>query len=503
MQQNKKMGKIMKLSNQTLSQLPEAVVVPNYDRNQLKTKIVHLGFGAFHRAHQAVFADILAAEHGSDWGYCEVNLIGGEKQIADLKEQNYLFSVCEMSYDNWSTRVVGVAKEALHADIDGIAKILEVMTRPEIAIISITVTEKGYCYLPATASIDINNVLIQHDIDNPTHPKSVPGVIVEALRIRKEKGLKPFSVMSCDNMPENGHVTRNVVLALAKIRDANLSQWIEKNVSFPSTMVDRIVPAVTPDTITKIQKQLGGIDDPAGVAGEPFKQWVIEDNFVAGRPEWQKSGAELVNDVLPYEEMKLRMLNGSHSFFAYLGYLAGYLHIDECMQDPHYVKAARHLMLQEQATTLRVKGVNLSVYADSLLDRYRNTGLKHRTWQIAMDGTLKLPQRMLDSVRYHLANNTPFDCLALGIAAWMRYVSGINDNGKNIEISDPAAEQLKELVSNSPDNEERVKALLSLTHVFGNDLSNNQHFIVQVTNAYLSLRDKGAKQTVQQLAQSF
>ena len=180
----------MKLSNQTLSQLPEAVVVPNYDRNQLKTKIVHLGFGAFHRAHQAVFADILAAEHGSDWGYCEVNLIGGEKQIADLKEQNYLFSVCEMSYDNWSTRVVGVAKEALHADIDGIAKILEVMTRPEIAIISITVTEKGYCYLPATASIDINNVLIQHDIDNPTHPKSVPGVIVEALRIRKEKGLK-------------------------------------------------------------------------------------------------------------------------------------------------------------------------------------------------------------------------------------------------------------------------------------------------------------------------
>lgn len=493
----------MRLSNQTLSQLPKEVVVPTYDRSNLKTKIVHLGFGAFHRAHQAVFADILAAEHNSDWGYCEVNLIGGEKQIEDLKQQDFLFSVCEMAYDNWRTRVVGVAKEALHADIDGIDKILAVMVRPEIAIVSITVTEKGYCYLPSTASIDTNNTLIQYDINNPTKPKTVPGVIVEALRLRKEKGLKPFTVMSCDNMPENGHVTRNVVLALAKQRDQNLADWIDKNVTFPSTMVDRIVPAVTPETMEKIHKQLGGIEDPAGVAGEPFRQWVIEDNFVAGRPDWQKAGAELVNDVLPYEEMKLRMLNGSHSFLAYLGYLAGYLHIDECMQDPNYVKAARHLMLQEQATTLRVKGVDLQAYANSLLDRYRNTGLKHRTWQIAMDGTLKLPQRMLDAIRFHLANNTPFDCLALGVAGWMRYVSGTDDAGNSIDVSDPSVDKLKQLVTTSSDNEERVLALLSLTHVFGDDLANNQCFIDKVTKAYLLLRDLGAKSTVQQLINDY
>ncbi|OCG23971.1 D-mannonate oxidoreductase [Gilliamella sp. wkB108] len=492
----------MRLSNQTISQLPKEVVVPTYDRSNLKTKIVHLGFGAFHRAHQAVFADILATEYNSDWGYCEVNLIGGEKQIEDLKAQDFLFSVCEMSYDNWRTRVVGVAKEALHADVDGITKILAVMTRPEIAIVSITVTEKGYCYLPASASIDTNNLLIKHDIENPTQPKTVPGVIVEALRLRKEMGLKPFTVMSCDNMPENGHVTRNVVLALAKQRDPSLADWIDQNVTFPSTMVDRIVPAVTPETMQKIQKQLGGIEDPAGVAGEPFKQWVIEDNFVAGRPEWQKAGAELVNDVLPYEEMKLRMLNGSHSFFAYLGYLAGYLHIDECMQDPNYVKAARHLMLQEQATTLRVKGVDLQVYADTLLERYRNTGLKHRTWQIAMDGTLKLPQRMLDSIRFHLANQTSFDCLALGVAAWMRYVSGKDDAGNTIDISDPAVDKLTALVLASQDNQERVTALLSLNHVFGEDLSHNQYFIDKVTKAYLSLRDIGAKKTVARLCQS-
>ncbi|QYN42646.1 mannitol dehydrogenase family protein [Gilliamella sp. ESL0443] len=493
----------MRLSNQTLSQLPKEVVVPTYYRSKIKTKIVHLGFGAFHRAHQAIYADILAAQYDSDWGYCEVNLIGGEAQIQDLKQQDCLFSVCEMSYDNWNTRVVGIAKEALHADVDGIQKVLDVMTRPEIAIVSITVTEKGYCYLPSTASIDTNNPLIIHDITNPHTPKSVPGVIVEALRLRKEQGLKPFTVMSCDNMPENGHVTRNVVLALAKQRDESLAQWIEENVTFPSTMVDRIVPAATPETMAKIKKQLGGIDDPAGIAGEPFRQWVIEDNFVAGRPEWQKAGAELVNDVLPYEEMKLRMLNGSHSFFAYLGYLAGYMHIDECMQDPNYVKAARHLMLNEQATTLRVKNVDLSAYADSLLDRYRNTGLKHRTWQIAMDGTLKLPQRMLDSVRYHLANGTPFDCLALGIAAWMRYVSGVDDSGNVIEVCDPAAEKLKEFVLNSSDNQDRVNALLSLKHVFGEDLPQNPLFIAQVTKAYHSLRDIGAKETVKQITQNF
>lgn len=493
----------MRLSNQTLSQLPQQVVVPNYDRNKLKTKIVHLGFGAFHRAHQAVYADILASEQGSDWGYCEVNLIGGEKQIEDLKQQDYLFSVCEMSYDDWSTRVVGVVKQALHADVDGISKVLEVMTRPEIAIVSITVTEKGYCYLPTTASIDTHNELIKYDIANPTKPKTVPGVIVEALRLRQEKGLPAFTVMSCDNMPENGHVTRNVVLALAKMRDAKLAQWIEENVSFPSTMVDRIVPAATNQTMEKIQQQLGGIDDPAGIAGEPFKQWVIEDNFVAGRPQWQKAGAELVNDVLPYEEMKLRMLNGSHSFLAYLGYLGGYRHIDECMQDANYVKAARHLMLQEQAPTLKVKGVDLQAYADSLLDRYRNTGLKHRTWQIAMDGTLKLPQRMLDSIRYHLAHNTAFDCLALGVAAWMRYVSGIDDAGHLIEVCDPSVDKIKALVANSADNHERVKALLSLTHVFGEDLTNNSKFIDQVTDAYISLRNIGAKQTVEKLAQNF
>lgn len=492
----------MKLCDNSLSQLPQEVKIPTYDKDHIQTRIVHLGFGAFHRAHQAVYADILASQYESNWGYCEVNLIGGEQLITDLKAQDYLYSVCEMSYDNWDTRVIGVMKEAYHADIDGIEKIIEVMTRPEIAIISITVTEKGYCYLPSTASIDRNNSLIMHDLEHPSKPKSLPGVIVEALRLRRERKLAPFTVMSCDNMPENGHVTRNVVLALAKEHDESLATWINENVTFPSTMVDRIVPAITPETMAKIEQQLGGITDQVAIAGEPFKQWVIEDNFVHGRPQWEKAGAQLVKNVLPYEEMKLRMLNGSHSFLAYLGYLAGYQYIDECMQDANYVKAARHLMLQEQATTLKVKDVDLVAYADSLLNRFRNTGLKHRTWQIAMDGTLKLPQRMLDSIRYHLINNTSFDCLALGVAGWMRYVSGKDDAGKPIELSDPSSDKLKTIVSHSQDDQSRVRALLSLNYVFGDDLPHNDNFVNAVTKAYLILKDKGAKQAIAELVQS-
>ncbi|MCL2896356.1 mannitol dehydrogenase family protein [Brenneria tiliae] len=486
----------MNLSPSNLHRLSQGTIIPEYDRNLLKTRIVHLGFGAFHRAHQAVYADQLAAGHGSDWGYCEVNLIGGERQIADLRQQDLLYSVCEMSGSHWHGRIVGVVRQALHGEEDGIDSVLTAMAQPDIAIVSLTVTEKGYCYLPSSASIDTNHPLIQHDLAHPRQPRSAPGAIVEALRLRREKSLKPFTVMSCDNMPNNGSVTRNVVLALAQAQDAALATWIADNVSFPSTMVDRIVPAVTPETLEKIAQVIGGIQDPVGIACEPFRQWVIEDNFVAGRPAWEKVGAELVTDVLPYEEMKLRMLNGSHSFLAYLGYLAGYQYIDECMQDSDYVRAARQLMLDEQATTLRVENVDLAAYAESLLERYRNTGLKHRTWQIAMDGTLKLPQRMLDSIRVHLARGESFDLLALGVAGWMRYVGGVDDRGQPIDVSDPLREKLARLVAQSEDGQGRVRALLSLRDVFGNDLPADPVFMQQLAEAYRLLQTHGAKKSV-------
>ncbi|WP_310606884.1 mannitol dehydrogenase family protein [Buttiauxella brennerae] len=475
--------------------LSAKAILPTYDRNKLVSRIVHLGFGAFHRAHQAVFTDILANEQGSDWGYCEVNLIGGEQQIADLKQQDNLYSVAEMSADAWHCRVVGVVKNAIHAQVDGLEAVFTAMTQPEVAIVSLTVTEKGYCHAPATGTILLDHPLIAHDLANPQQPKSAPGVIVEALARRKAAGLPAFSVMSCDNMPENGHVTRNVITAYAQAIDSELAAWIETHVTFPSTMVDRIVPAATAETLEQVAKATGVVD-PVAIACEPFRQWVIEDNFVAGRPEWEKAGAELVNDVLPYEEMKLRMLNGSHSFLAYLGYLAGYQHISECMQDENYRRTAHALMLQEQAPTLKVQGVDLAKYADSLIARYTNPALRHRTWQIAMDGSQKLPQRWLDSIRWHLANGSQFTLLALGVAGWMRYVGGVDEQGEAIEVSDPLLAEIQQAVAASQEGEARVKALLGLNTIFGADLPGNEKFVKQVTESYLALRENGAKATV-------
>lgn len=277
-----------------------------------------------------------------------------------------------------TARVVGVVKNALHAQVDGLEAVLAALCEPQVAIVSLTITEKGYCHSPATGQLMLENPLIAADLQNPHQPKSAPGVIVEALARRKAAGLAAFTVMSCDNMPENGHVMRNVVTAYARAVDAGLADWIEQHVTFPSTMVDRIVPAVTPDTLDKIE-QLTGVRDPAGVACGFVPSVGSEDNFVAGRPQWEKAGAELVADVIPFEEMKLRMLNGSHSFLAYLGYLAGYQHINDCMGDDNYRVAACALMLQEQAPTLKVKGVDLQQYADRLIERYSNPALRHRT----------------------------------------------------------------------------------------------------------------------------
>lgn len=482
----------------TTSLLQAKAAVPEYDRSKLVARIAHIGFGAFHRAHQAVCADKLAAQFGSDWGYCEINLIGGEQQIKDIRQQDLLWSVSEMADDGWTSRIVGVAKTALHAELDGIEAVLEALSAPDIAIVSITVTEKGYCHHPATGQLNVEHPLIAHDLQHPDQPRSLPGVILAAIKRRKARGVPPFSVMSCDNMPENGHVTRNVITQLAQRQSPELAQWVAQHVTFPSTMVDRIVPAMTPETLAQITELLG-VNDPAGIACEPFFQWVIEDNFVNGRPAWEKAGAELVQDVLPYEEMKLRMLNGSHSFLAYLGYLAGYAHISDCMQDEALVNAAHHLMLQEQAPTLRTQGVDLAAYADALLQRYRNRALKHRTWQIAMDGSQKLPQRMLDSIRWHLAHGSRFDMLALGVAGWMRYVGGVDEQGNAIDISDPLRDVLADVVRNSAQGEARVQALLGLEAIFGQDLPQQREFVATVTRYYQSLLQYGVKQTLRTL----
>ncbi|KEY57151.1 fructuronate reductase [Serratia sp. DD3] len=487
------------MKNLSDSQLNANVIVPSYDRSRLKSRIVHLGFGAFHRAHQALFTNEMLEKTDSDWGICEVNLVGGEALIKQLREQDHLYTVAEKGAQATQVKMIGSVTESLHPALDGKATVLAKMTEPQVAIVSMTITEKGYCADPATGRLDKNNPLIVADLANPRDPNSAIGYIVEALRQRREKGIAPFTVMSCDNVQENGHVARAAVLGFANLVDADLATWIEKHVTFPCTMVDRIVPAATEETLKEIEA-LVGVADPCGIACEPFRQWVIEDNFVAGRPDWNVAGAEFVSDVVPFEEMKLRMLNGSHSFLAYLGYLGGYAHISDTMTNADYRKAAFDMMMKAQAPTLKMpQGTDLEGYANLLIERFTNPSLKHQTWQIAMDGSQKIPQRMGGSLRYHLARGSDFKWLAMGIAGWMRYVAGVDERGEAIDVRDPMVAQFQAIYAEQGLNVSVVKALLSIEAIFGTDLIANDTFVTAVTEAYQRILDQGARAAVASL----
>ncbi|WP_230350632.1 mannitol dehydrogenase family protein [Lelliottia sp. WAP21] len=474
--------------------LPSHVQQPQYDRQQLRSRIVHFGFGAFHRAHQALLTDRVLNAKGGDWGICEISLFSGDTLMSQLRAQDHLYTVLEKGAEGNQPIVIGAVHECLNAKLDSLAAIIEKFCEPQVAIVSLTITEKGYCIDPATGKLDTQNPRILHDLENPLEPHSAPGILVEALHRRRERGLLPFTVLSCDNIPDNGHVVKNAVLGMAQKRSPELAEWIAEQVSFPGTMVDRIVPAATEESLAEIARELG-VEDPCAISCEPFIQWVVEDNFVAGRPEWELAGVQMVQDVLPWEQMKLRMLNGSHSFLAYLGYLAGYAHINECMEDDAFRDAARRLMLDEQAPTLRITGVDLTAYADSLVARFANPALQHRTWQIAMDGSQKLPQRMLEGIRVLIARESRWPLLALGIAGWMRYVSGVDECGNSIDVRDPLSDKIRSRVENSSDDE-RVNALLTLSEIFGSDLPKNPGFVTAVSDAYRRIARDGARQAV-------
>jgi len=476
------------------SSLPDTVQLPTYDRQRLRSRIVHFGFGAFHRAHQALLTHRVLDAKGGDWGISEISLFSGDELMSQLRQQDHLYTVLEKGAQGNQAIIVGAVNECLNAKLDSLAAIIEKFCEPQVAIVSLTITEKGYCIDPATGRLDESQPRIVHDLEHPDEPHSAPGILVEALARRRERGLTAFTVLSCDNIPDNGRIVKNAVLGMAHKRDAELATWIEQHVTFPATMVDRIVPAATPASLNEIAEHLG-VFDPCAISCEPFIQWVIEDNFVAGRPEWEVAGVQMVDDVMPWEQMKLRMLNGSHSFLAYLGYLAGHQHISDCMQDAPFRQAVRRLMSREQAPTLTITGVDLNAYADSLIERFANPALKHRTWQIAMDGSQKLPQRMLESVRIHLQRKSAWPLLALGIAGWMRYVSGVDEAGNEIDIRDPLADPIHTLVAGS-DLQQRVTSLLTLKAIFATDLPADADFVNAIQRAWTLLDKKGARQAI-------
>lgn len=469
-----------RLSPELLNQLDQRVV-PQYDRATTAAGIVHLGIGAFHRAHQAFYTEAVLNQFGGDWRIIGCSLRSPTVRH-QLNPQDGLYTLFEKSADA-KYQIIGAVKDVLVGPENPQA-VIDAMAAEAVKVITLTITEKGYCHNPATGDLNLDHPDIVHDLSNPMSPRSAIGFIVASLRQRRQQGKPGVTVLSCDNLPHNGKVTEKVVLQFAEKVAPELAQWIRSNATFPGSMIDRIVPATTPADIDALSK-LAGFTDEGLVVAEPFTQWVIEDNFCQGRPAWDKVGALLVDDVAVYENMKLRLLNGSHSLLAYMGYLAGYETINVVMEDPNYVALCAHFMAQAAKTLTAPAGFDINAYQQELRERYANPGLKHRTWQIAMDGSQKVPQRWLATLRDLLAQNQDTRVMALALAAWMRYVSGVDESGQAIEVSDPFVGTFKQLYdSHHTDLPAYVTAFFGLDAIFGHDLSQNKQ-LVEATIGYL------------------
>ncbi len=458
-----------------------------------KPGIVHLGPGAFFRAFNAVYTDDAMEAEGGDWGIIAVSLQSPTARD-QLAPQDNLYTSVTLGPKGAEYRVISSLTDVLVAPEDP-ARVIDAMVAETTKIVSLTVTEKGYCHEPATGRLNLSHPDIVHDLASD-RPKSALGFIVAAIKKRKELGITPFTVMTCDNLPSNGHLLRRLVIEFAVQRDVTFSEWIAENIAFPATMVDRITPATT-DSDVKALETAQGYHDPACVQHEPFRQWVIEDKFPSGRPAWDKVGAQMVTAVEAHENMKLRCLNGTHSTLAYLGYLGGYETIAETVADPSYAKLCQILWATEIIPTLeKPEGEDLSAYADALLERYRNPSIRHRTWQIAMDGSQKLPQRILGTIRDARAAGSKTPGLILAVAGWMRYVSGIDEKGNPIDVKDPLAADLRAASDSADSIDEKVAALLSIRKVFDETLANDPAFKAELVAAYRGLVEYGAKDMV-------
>lgn len=412
--------------------------MPAYDRTKLKPGIVHIGFGAFHRAHQATYTDSALAASFGDWGIVGVSLRSIEP-IRDLKMQDHLFSVIARDASGAEPRVVGSVIGGISAasDRDGL---LELLADPAIRIVSLTVTEKAYGFDPVSGGLDRQHPAVADDLVTPGAPVGVIGFLVEGLSRRKRAGAPPYTVLCCDNLPTNGRVVERLVLEMAEVHDPALASWIAAEGAFPCTMVDRIVPAATDETRRRAADLLG-VEDKLALDTEPFMQWVIEDRFVSGRPEWDRAGALFVADVEPYEKMKLRMLNGPHSMIAYLGQLKALEYVKDVMAVPEYAERVRRHMSAAAMTLDPVPGIDLGQYREQLIERFSNPTIAHRTKQIAMDGSQKLPQRIFAAAVDDLAAGRDAAAFAEATALWIAYVM------QTPQIEDPRAHELRQASS--------------------------------------------------------
>lgn len=473
--------------------LPRSVQVPPYDRSAA-AGIVHLGVGAFHKAHQAVYTDEAMARSGGDWMIDGVSLRSPDAADA-LNPQDGLYTVLTRGPDGVSARVVGSIKRVMVAG-DETPHVFSALAQPTTQIVSLTITEKGYGLDPKTGGLDRSHPAIAADLADSKNTQSALGFIVAAIHVRRMLSLPPFTVLCCDNLPSNGKVLERLVLEFAALRDPAVVAYIKKNVRFPSTMVDRITPAATEATRADAER-LVGRRDLAAVETEPFSQWIIEDDFASGRPDWAAAGALFVSDVAPYEKMKLRMLNGTHSMLAYAGFIAGHAYVRDAMADAALARLARRHMREAARTLDPVPGIDLDHYADDLVARFANPAIAHQTYQIAMDGTQKLPQRLLEAATVALKRGMPLDTYAFAVAAWMRYALGRKEDGEGYPLRDPREAEIGKLIGGANEAAEIVERLLGLPGLFPAELVSSDRWREPVRDRLRTILTKGMSAAIE------
>jgi mannitol 2-dehydrogenase len=485
------------LSSSTLSTLGPHVPIPAYQRAGTVPGIVHFGVGAFHRAHQAMYHDRLMNDGlALDWGICGVGVMPADLRMKEaLVTQDGLYTLVVKHPDGtYEPRIIGSIVKYLFAPDDP-ERVIETMATPSTRIVSLTVTEGGYNIHHVTGEFDSANPAVNADLEPGATPRTTFGFVTEALRRRRNRGVAPFTVMSADNLQGNGHLAHRVFSAFARQRDPELADWIDREVQFPNSMVDRITP-VTTEADRELVRERFGVDDKWPVVCEPFTQWVLEDSFSDGRPPYEDAGVQVVDDVGPYELMKLRLLNASHQALCYFGYLCGYRLVHDAAQDPLFRTFLLQYMDKEATPTLSpVPGVDLDEYKHTLIERFSNPEVRDTIARLCAESSDRIPKWLLPVIREQLSQGGEISRSAAVVASWARYTEGIDEQGQPIEVVDPLKEQLMALAAR---NREDPDAFIANRQVFG-DLVDDKQFVVAYRSALTSLHDRGARATLQSL----
>ncbi len=482
----------VQISNSLLKNPPKNVKCPSYDRAATSEGILHIGVGAFHRSHQALYLDEVLQSGVKDWAICGVGIMPQDAAMNKaLNAQDCLYMLVEKSGDKSSARIIGSLKTYIFG-YENPEEVFKKMADLAIKIVTLTATEGGYYFHQGSGELDLNHPAIKNDLKNPNKPQTIFGYLAQGLERRRKAGVPPFTVLSCDNLQGNGQVAKRTLLTFCNEKNKELAKWIEQNVAFPNCMVDRITPATT-DAERQFVRDTFGLEDAFPVVAEPFRQWVIEDHFPAGRPALEKFGVQFTKDVAPYEKMKIRLLNATHSAMGYLGYLCGYRYIYEIAQAPEFIPYLQDLMNIEITPLVgNIFGVNLAEYKKSLMERFANETIKDQALRICMDGSAKMPKFILPSIAEQLAKGGPTQRLTLCVASWIRFLYGTDEQGNEIPINDLQAEKLTAIVKKHKEN---PIPLLELTDIFG-DLGKAEKFVKELEMLLKMLYEKGAQETL-------